>query len=352
MKQGITALSLFSGGLDSVLAARLVAEQGIRVIGIKFVSPFFEYQILKDIEGYQQKIRELYGLDVVVEDITADYLAMLYKPRHGFGKNFNPCVDCKVLMVKKAKALMEKYGASFLISGEVLGQRPMSQRRDTLNVIERDSACKDILLRPLSALLMPPVRAERDGLVQRDRLLDFSGRGRSRQLALARRYGIEEIPAPGGGCRLTDPILSRRIALACTGEFIFTPDEMNHIDFLCLMTGRQFLLPEGGWLALGRNQIENEDLTLFCQPGDVRICMVGHPGPTALLRRCEKIYADSERKKKDILNAAALVVRYAKKVDGKQLPQVVAIHDGNEVIQKKIAPAAGESWREWMLTFE
>ncbi len=335
-----------------MLASRLVAEQGIRVIGVKFVSPFFDYQILKDLKGYERQIKELYDIDVVVHDITVDYLAMLYKPRHGFGKNYNPCVDCKVLMVKKARELMEEYGASFLISGEVLGQRPMSQRRDTLNVIERDSICKDILLRPLSAKLMPPVKAERDGLIQRNRLCDFSGRGRSRQIALAHSYGIEKIPAPGGGCRLTDPILSRRIAHVYAGEFIFSPDEMSHFDFLCLMTGRQFLLPEGGWLALGRDQNENEDLTSFYEPGDVRIRTVDHPGPTALLRKCDRLYSDTAYKRKDILSAAALVVKYAKKVKGKQLPQIVEIYDDGKVIQKKIVPVEGENWREWMLTFE
>jgi len=135
----VKALSLFSGGLDSILASRVVAAQGIKVQAIKFVSPFFNYDILADPEKYKQTIKEKYDIDVIVEDITIPYMEILHNPAHGFGKNFNPCIDCKILMLKRAKEMIADMGCSFLITGEVIGQRPMSRRRDTLNVIERDS---------------------------------------------------------------------------------------------------------------------------------------------------------------------------------------------------------------------
>ena len=345
----VTALSLFSGGLDSILASRVVAAQGIKVVGIKFISPFFDYQILWNKEEYCARMKRLYDVEVVVEDISESYLQLLHNPRHGFGKNFNPCVDCKVLMAGRVKMLLEQYGASFMISGEVLGQRPMSQRRDTLNVIERDSGTRDILLRPLSAKLMTPTKAERDGVVDRERLLDFSGRGRSCQIALAAEFGITEFPAPAGGCRLTDPILSRRVAMVYGGEFVIAPSAIAAEDMLCLMTGRQFVLPGGGWLCLGRDMKDNEMLLRLRKAGDVLLHTETHPGPTAILRSADLLYADESVKAEDIARAAALVVRYAKKVNGMCLPQMVVIHDGGEKKVKSVAPLSDSDFTDWML---
>ncbi len=349
MGKNIVALSLFSGGLDSILASRVVAAQGIKVIAIKFVSPFFDYGILQDPDGYKNRIKKLYDIDVLVEDITKPYLKLLYKPVHGFGKNFNPCVDCKIFMFTRARKMMDDLGASFLISGEVIGQRPMSQRRDTLNVIERDSGNKDILLRPLSAKLMNPISAEINGLVDREKLLDFSGRGRSRQIALAKDFGITEFPAPAGGCRLADPILSKRIAKIYMGGFVIQPDDIQSSDILCLMTGRQFLLPGGGWLVLGRDQQDNEQLEKLRKENDVMICMDDHPGPTALLRRCDTLYQNKEQLESDKLIAMQLVVRYAKKVNGKCEPQVVVVDHGGKVDSVLTEPIADVSYRDWMI---
>ena len=160
-----SAIGLFSGGLDSILACHLIKSQGIRVIAIKFVTPFFDYDLLGDYEAYRQEMMDKFSLSVELVDISRGYINLLKKPGHGFGKNFNPCVDCKIFMMSKAREMMDKRGASFIFSGEVLGQRPMSQRRDTLRVIERDSGCDDILLRPLCAKRLNPTRAEREGLV-------------------------------------------------------------------------------------------------------------------------------------------------------------------------------------------
>ena len=140
-----TAIGLFSGGLDSILACRIIADQDIRVRALKFVTPFFDHELLGREQEYQQEVQDKYGLEVELVDLSKGYIELLRNPAHGFGKNFNPCIDCKILMFTKAREMMAKYDASFLITGEVLGQRPMSQRRDTLNVIERDAICKDIL---------------------------------------------------------------------------------------------------------------------------------------------------------------------------------------------------------------
>jgi len=308
----VRALALFSGGLDSILACRVVADQGVEVKAITFVSPFFGYEILDDPDRYRREMLKKYGIDVLVEDISAQYLQILRNPAHGFGKNFNPCIDCKIFMLSRAREMLVELGASFLITGEVVGQRPMSQRRDTLNVIERDSGNRSILLRPLSAKLMRETEAERQGLVDRERLLDFSGRGRSRQIALAKEMGITDFPAPAGGCILADPILSRRVARIYSGDFLLPPEDVTPLDVMFFLVGRQFVLPGGGWLILGRDEQENLRLARLCGETDMLLVMENRPGPTAVLRRAAAFSA--ERLDADLQTAAALVVRYGKKM--------------------------------------
>ncbi len=313
MKEQITALSLFSGGLDSILATKLVASLGVRVVAVKFVTPFFDYELLADPEKYSQEMMEKYGIEVVLRDISHNYLDLLHNPSHGFGKNFNPCVDCKILMCSRAKELMKEYGASFLISGEVLGQRPMSQRRDTLRVIERDSDNDGLLLRPLSAQLMDPTIPETEGWIDREKLLNFSGRGRSKQIQLAADYGVTDFPAPAGGCILADPILSTRIEKIYSGKFVIKASEITITDVRFLLLGRQFILPDGFWLILGRNEQENDKLTGLVEEEDILLHMPDRPGPTALLRNAKSRLLSCDEKDKTLSEAAGLVVRYGKK---------------------------------------
>jgi len=323
----VCALALFSGGLDSILACRVIAAQGIKVVAIKFVSPFFDYHILGDPEAYRQEVKKKYGINALVEDISEPYLQLLRNPAHGFGKNFNPCIDCKIFMLSRAKEMMAELGASFLITGEVLGQRPMSQRRDTLNVIERDSGNRTLLLRPLSAKLLKETEAERAGLVDRKRLLDFSGRGRSRQIALAHEFGITDFPSPAGGCKLADPILSRRVARMYSGDIGIKTHEISRGDILLLLVGRQFRLPGGGWLILGRDEKENSRLEQLYADGDMLLRMESRPGPTAILRRAAAL--SLENREQDRSAAASLVVRYGKKMpSGSQEADVVVLFGG------------------------
>ncbi len=345
----ITALALFSGGLDSILAARLVASLGIRVICVKFVTPFFDYELLADQEGYQQEVRDKYGLEVILYDLSDNYLDLLHDPSHGFGKNFNPCIDCKILMCTRAKELLDEYGASFIISGEVLGQRPMSQRRDTLRVIERDSDNHGLLLRPLSAKLMTPTLAETEGLIDRESLLDFSGRGRSRQIKLAADYGITDFPAPAGGCILADPILSKRIARIYNDEFVIKANEIAVTDIRLLLVGRQFVLPGEHWLIVGRNEKENTIIEGFAEEGDTLLYMPDRPGPAALLRRPKNPKQGGGPEKTVLENAAALVVRYGKKVQGKD-PGAEVLVSCNGESETIIAVGLADSlFSDWIL---
>ena len=289
-------IALFSGGLDSILAARLVMEQGLKVKCLHFFSPFFGHP------GRIAHWQKEYGLDIDPVDVSPEFVELLKRgPAHGFGSAMNPCVDCKIVMISRARELMQEYGAKFIVSGEVLGQRPMSQRRDTLNAIRRDANVKDVLLRPLSAKLMDPTPMEESGLVDREKLKAFNGRGRKDQLALAEHFGITEIPTPGGGCKLTEkentrrfwPVLSRLAAPTVN-------------DFRLADTGRQFWLGEL-WLAVGRQKYDNEIYADLQQADDLHFKLAGFPGPIAIGRASRQW--DSEAVQK----AAALVASYSPK---------------------------------------
>lgn len=310
-------LALFSGGLDSILACRVIQQQDIEVIAVKFISPFFDYHLLKREESYQTEIWEKFKINVILHDISADFLTMLANPAHGYGKNFNPCVDCKILIISKAKEMMSKLGASFLITGEVIGQRPMSQRKDTLRVIERDSSTDDILLRPLCSQSQKPTAVERDGIVNRDLLPKFSGRNRTPQIELAAKLGITTYPDPAGGCILTDPNLSSRIAaLYAEDPSLCTPS-----NIIFLLQGRQFRLPGGSWLSLGRNETENDKIATISQDKDFGLYMADRPGPFGLLRYCQS--------DQDKTLAAALVVSYGKKTVPPDQAGEVTVQQGN-----------------------
>jgi hypothetical protein len=324
-------------------------EQDIEVIAVKFVTPFFGYEILRDPDNYKLETKEKYGIDVRIVDISDEYLQLLREPSHGFGKYFNPCIDCKIFMLSRARTMLKELKCSFLITGEVLGQRPMSQRRDTLNVIERDSGNRTILLRPLSAKLMNETEAEREGLIDREKLLDFSGRGRSRQIALAKSYGIVDYPAPAGGCILADPILSRRISYIYSGKFVVNQASMNVTDILLLLVGRQFILPGGGWLILGRDEKENLKIDDLREDGDIRFDIEERPGPIALLRRAKEIYPTNDARDADVSLAAGLVVRYAKKVNNEVCGGTVIVEVGGNHHEIAVEPVQDDDFRDWLM---
>lgn len=293
------AFSLLSGGLDSLLATRLIMAQGIEVIGLHFITPFFGYENKGREMEYTENMRRNCGIEARVIDVGEEYFRILRHPRYGYGKNFNPCVDCKVFLFSKAKKLMEEENADFLVTGEVLGQRPMSQRRDTLRIVERDSGTEGFLLRPLSARNLNPTRAEMLGIIDREKLLGLRGRGRKPQIKLAEEFGIRNYPAPAGGCVLTDPILSKRIK-----KYFTTHPDVSVNEVLLLQVGRQFLLGDQSWFILGRNEGENSRLEKLGREGDFFLKMERIAGPLGLLRG--KGTLDRIRE------AAAILVRYSK----------------------------------------
>ncbi len=299
-----TAIALFSGGLDSILACRVIQDQGITVKALKFVSPFFDYDLLARKDEYCSEIFAKYGIDVELIDISDTYLRMLAAPAHGYGKNFNPCVDCKILLVRTAKELMATYDASFLITGEVVGQRPMSQRPDTLRVIERDSGTDGLLLRPLCCRAQKKTRAEELGLIDPEKLPHFSGRNRTPQIELAAQMGINDFPSPGGGCILTEPVRAARIRALYD---LHKPELLTPENIRFLLQGRQFHLPSGAWLTMGRNEAENSVVESQAMGLDLLIKAVNRPGPSGLLR-----FSQGEE---DYQLAASIVARYLKKKD-------------------------------------
>ncbi len=346
MKQ-ITALGLFSGGLDSLLACNIIAAQGVRVIALKFVTPFFNHALLSSELEHKAEVKKKYNIDVELVDLSEGYLELLHNPAHGYGKNFNPCIDCKILLFTRARELMKKYDASFLLTGEVLGQRPMSQRRDTLNLIERESGCKDILLRPLCAKHMTVTFPEREGMVDREKLYGFSGRGRRQQIELAKEFGISEYPSPAGGCVLTDPNLGARIERFYKGYFPGFKKDFAVNDIKLLMVGRQFRLPNGSWFILGRTQEENETVSQFREPGDYLLNMTERPGPTGLIRRAGSTIGGTD-KEKDILEiTAGLVVRFGKKIKGDVPPAQVNVETGKETLHLMGQAPSDEEIAEW-----
>lgn len=251
-------------------------------------------------------------------------------------------------MFRRAKVLLDEYGASFLISGEVLGQRPMSQRRDTMNVIERDSDTKSLLLRPLCAQLMKETEPEIKGWVDRSKLMKMSGRGRSSQIALAKEYGITDYPTPAGGCVLADPILSSRIKQLYSEQSILETAQVSVLDVRVLLVGRQMLLPGGGWLILGRDEKDNEKIEQLFQVEDALLRMEDWPGPTALLKKINQ-YENEAAKKRDLWIAASLVVRYGRKLPEDVETREVTCFTSSGTNSIDVPPMEGDEYKNWVL---
>jgi hypothetical protein len=344
----VSAIALFSGGLDSILASRVIMAQGIRVVALKFVTPFFDDRLLDREEEYQAEVRRKYGIDARLVDLSEGYVQLVADPPHGYGKHFNPCIDCKIFMLRRARSMMAEHGASFLISGEVLGQRPMSQRLDTLRLIERESGCAGILLRPLCARRLPETEPERAGLVRRADLHAMSGRGRKEQIQLAMQFGISEYPSPAGGCMLTDPNLGARIAGFYRERARRDGGAPRPDDIRLLLVGRQFRLPGGHWFVLGRNEKENERITALAREDDWLLTMVSRTGPTGLLRDAPRSTADDPGAARLAELATGLVVRYGRKVEGSRPAAEVLVRRNGEQRTITASPLADDTFAGWL----
>lgn len=289
------AVSLFSGGLDSQLAVALIQRQNIEVIAVNFVTPFF------GLKESTVKAAENLGIELLTVDLGKEYIDKVLKnPKYGYGKNMNPCIDCHAFMFKKAGDMMGKLGASFIISGEVLGQRPMSQNKTALHIVEKLSGYQGYIVRPLSAKLLPPTIPEEQGWIKREELEDISGRSRSRQTELAEKFGIKEYPSPAGGCLLTEANFARRLKKLLEFKPEAEPEEMS-----ILRVGRHFYIGDN-LLVVGRNKAENEILEKIALPSDKFIKVTDRPGPLAVFRSFNNCYHDE-----NIKYAASILARYS-----------------------------------------
>lgn len=294
----IKAIALVSGGLDSILAAKFIQGQGVEVIGVNFQIPFCKTKI-------KDKIADL-GVELREVPLADEFLEVVKNPRYGFGSQMNPCIDCKILMLRKAKELMRTCDAAFVITGEVLGQRPMSQNRQSLELIEKDSGLAGLLVRPLSAKLLAESIPEKEGWLKRDKLLNFSGRGRNPQMALAEKLGIKNYQQPAGGCLLTDPEFSRRL------KELIQHQELNLGNVELLKMGRHFRIAAETKLIVGRNAEENNKLLNFAKENDYLFYPDENlAGPTALGRG---IFSD------DLVKLSCCIVARYCDLNGKKEP--------------------------------
>ncbi len=341
------ALALISGGLDSLLAAKVIQEQGIHVEGVNFFTGFC-------VEGHTHAIRKKYrakpkrnnalwvaeqlGIKLHIIDIVEEYKQVVFNPKYGYGAHLNPCLDCKIFMVRKAAEWIEEHGFDFVITGEVVGQRPKSQRKDTMPVVQRDSGIGDRLLRPLCAKNLPPTLPEREGWVDREQLFDFSGRTRKPQMALAARFGFTDYAQPAGGCCfLTDEQYSVKLAdlWRARGDRQYELD-----DILLLKVGRHIRPAPHYKLIVAREEGEGNFLQGYRKQYP-HLRTVSHGGPFTLI--------DGETSDEDIELAARIVARYSQ---GKQADEVEVEYVDHQGVAKRLQVkplASHEIPRDWLL---
>jgi len=350
-KSRVRALLLLSGGLDSILAGKVLEDQGVEIVALTFKSQFF---------GPREAIRaaEEQNWPLVEVDITEEAIQVVEKPRYGYGKNMNPCIDCHGQMVRIAGQLLDKYQADFVATGEVLGERPKSQNRQALGIVEKLGGLKGLVLRPLSARLLPVTIPEEKGLVDRERLLDISGRSRKRQMELAEKYGIKEYPTPAGGCLLADPGFSQRLRklMEWRGRLLVE-------DIRLIKSGRLFFEAEG-IIVIGRDEKDNEKIRKSILDSDIIITTTEGKGPLTAVRLKKmpeavmgeggkkiasgvKEVADEANDMKTscqvIRKAALLTIRYSKVKGAEEAGVIIAWKDRKE--ERKFKK---EEWEQFL----
>ena len=274
------AIGLLSGGLDSTLAVKIIQEQGIEVIALNFMSPFCACTAKNaGCKSEAMKVSQAFGLKIKYLYHGQEYLEMLKKPKHGYGRALNPCIDCRIMMFRKAKEYMEEIGASFVFTGEVIGQRPMSQRRDSMNLIERESGLEGYLLRPLCAKLLPETIPEKEGIVDRQKLLQINGRSRKDQIRLAGERHIEDYPCSSGGCLLTEKGFAGKVK-----DLLDHSETPRVEDARLLRLGRHFRVSGDCRVVIGKNEAENAQLEKMAEPEDFLFTVAEFKGPLGLAR--------------------------------------------------------------------
>ncbi|MGN2371344.1 tRNA 4-thiouridine(8) synthase ThiI [Clostridium cagae] len=293
----VKALAMISGGLDSILAAKLIKEQGIEVIGICFKSYFFN-------EENAKRMTEQIGIKLEVIDFSEEHFDLVRNPKHGWGKNMNPCIDCHSMMMNYSGKLLEKFNADFIITGEVLNQRPMSQNRQALNIVKKESGYSDKILRPLCAQNLNPTQMEINGLVDREKLLKISGRSRAIQMELAEKWGIKDYPSPAGGCKLTEPNYSIRLR-----ELVNRKSDVTQREIDLLKYGRHFITPNNVKIIVSRTADEGEAFKKLLIKEDLVFLTSKFNGAMVI------IPAGNNPTEEDLTLACRFAVRYSKGKD-------------------------------------
>lgn len=331
------AIALLSGGLDSTLAVKMLIDQGVEVVALNFTSAFCTCTSRARRESgcahEAVRVGRDLGVEVKLLPKGKDYLEVVRRPRFGRGSGMNPCIDCRIYMLRKAAAMMDDLGASFLVTGEVLGQRPMSQHRQAIELIEREAGLRGKILRPLSALEFDPTDAEREGVVDRAKLLGITGRSRRPQMALALGLSIADYPCPAGGCLLTDKNFSERLRDA----YNHIPGELDAREMELLKIGRHFRLSSGAKAVLGHDQAENERISVVAPAHYARLAPIDFPGPSAVVAGGPD----------DLAAVAAAILAFSPKAAaGAKVGVTVVGADGGGIV-KAVAPAPAFDFAEF-----
>lgn len=325
---GARGAVMFSGGLDSMLAALVLRDQGCEVVGITFASPFFSPRQAK------ASAAEI-ALPLEIVDFTDDILSLVEHPKHGFGGALNPCIDCHARMIMRAGEIVRDRGWDFIATGEVLNQRPMSQNKRSLEMVAKDCGLADILIRPLSAQLLDETEVERKGILDRSRLLALEGRNRKAQMELAAKFGIAKYPSPAGGCLLTEKLFSNKLALLRNNGRLRDLKAVSLLKY-----GRHFLLPGGAKAIVGRNSSENEAMREIAKDGGYLVLRpIGVPGPTTLI--------EDSAAAEDLDTAVLLCAGYSDKVPEKVR---IRVFQGETLLEERaVEPLPREEARGWLL---
>jgi len=309
-------VSLFSGGLDSCLSVLLMLRQNVRVTALTFMTHFgCDLSDRSSCSSNPYPAARQFGFDVKLVHLADRFVKIVQNPVYGYGKNMNPCVDCRILMLTEAKEYMEMVGADAIVTGEVLGQRPFSQLRPKLALTEKQAGLQGRLLRPLSAKLLPPTLPELDGRIDRSQLEAISGRTRKRQFEMAAEFGLEHFPTPASGCLLTDPEYSRKLR-----DLLAHSPHINFTDLNLLQSGRHFRLSPDTKIVVGRDENDNCKLEAYLEPGDWRVEVLGVGSPVTVVRGTPTA-AELEM-------SAAITARYSDRKSEKSV-EVTVIHNGD-----------------------
>ena len=326
------AVMLLSGGLDSRLAMKMMLDQDVELHALNHTTAFCTCTPRSSCRHEALKAAEQFGVPISVRDVTREFLAVIENPKHGYGSGVNPCIDCRIMLLCEARKLMKEVSASFVVTGEVLGERPMSQRKEAMRLIERESGLQGLVVRPLCALALEPSIPEKRGWVDREALKGITGRRRLPQMELARELDIGTYPCPAGGCRLTEPGFSRRM------KDLMAHEGLSLENVLLLKVGRHFRLGPCAKLIVGRQEQENEIIRARAHKGDCLLEAEQFPGPLSLARGAlhEAL----------LRLAARITARYGK---GRDHPTVTVRISGAHSGRIEVPPASGEELEMWLI---